>query len=1264
MTTYDPIWNNLSDFWGRLPSTDKELIEGLWSAYIDGLNAEYTQIYQIDASKSLQTCPVFHKYRWLALDLSEKNLNRLHRESGIPETSDSNLNIVHKHFRITPIDSRRSYLLPFDLSPELTEVYAAYYGASQRGDKLYFGVDYDINGRSITFSNSLPLNMIPEMRIAFNQTNQEIQWQWDRYQEYTSSSKSLFNIGASTLIDSDLGALVFVNGRWMPPDTYVLESGNSILLNDPVSNALVSIHWPYVNEVSASLTERHRHRRQEFSFNESAIGGSGSSGVALGVTISDPPDVMSSIPSDSPEFMMRVFVNGKLLPFDRWEFNQSSGLVSFNPAISWSDDESVNILVEFSDIKNDQSIPRHGHRYIHFMNIETEIEFERFDDGGFFDDGGVFDDGSSQNSLNLEIDISGMSNMRVYLQSRLLKLGLDYFIRDDNRTLFFSSDIDGRMVKIEYDRDGRQFVYGIDSRESRFSSRRIRKANMMLFYDEDASYRKEYSVDADGEYVLDSVNAARLASEDTYCHSIPVIQSSVDNPELVFTEGVHYELVDGAIASDVELPEFCWCPVVHMDEQALAKNFGVLVDYIRDGSSNSYKQELMAFWNGLLNGPIIRNIEWTVSMFLGVPFFQGDGKVVSVSSRTLHNRVNTSTGDTYIVDRSQNIQNRVGDRIFVGQSVSRSSDRNVFISMESSGSIDTTRIRSPGIESIVKPGDSLFIDSGMASGSYIVKYMEDNAILLDRPLSGSIGLIQEDVFDGTVQNSSITTRINYTKFPVIEAGSYIHIENRGTYIVKSVGNSSIELNETAPQVTSGLKFWIWFPVNIFVIQNDVNPVAVRTSVITSITRVSEWVIRTDFGQTISLPDGVLPSVSQGDSVERFQPASRQVAFYDDTERPNWYLSNRSFSFDDMEERSSTARERVVIEYPSATISNGAISGPQWISEGVRNGNVIRLLSGINTTGFDFLVTRVNNSYLWTESELLDDSNVQVQVVELVESDSDEVNRTVYPGSLTQTQASRSASASASRIQVDDASSFPDQGVIYVRDGSEGIEFIKYESIVDNTFINCSRSFYRTNDRHNAINISTGDDVTLYQIISDFPIREVFTSGVSSLSNLNSSAAISENAKILYDFIKQHSCVLEILAGAQIDGSDMHRISSFMNRIVNSSSHWFSEINKSIVDIDFSNESETITSGDLVFHSSDFMFNGSANGELWEIDETPLNTSLFNASLVVTEGVNAGIYTILSYQSNALVIGESNFINPSPGQTPARCYISINENGHD
>lgn len=1282
MNNTDLIWRNLSDFWARIPDADRLMIETIWEGWMESFDSEYSNLYQYDLAKTLETCPVFSKYRWCLLDLSKKNLAKIkdyitnlrspsiitdNKKSAINDVLKVSNHVDHRHFYFKPNKFKREISIPFNIEPALIEAYRL------TGKELMFGPDYTVDVNKIKLGPTILDGDEVCFFIGINETNLDENYLWNRYSEYANNKSDFI------LPFNYTNIMVFVDNQYIDQSDLTFDTVNKVHINYPVTGLVEFIEFN--KDPKAEFSQFHRHVKQVFIFNPDGISNVGTYGSVSEIILNPPQSIIPDIRYSGPESKIKVFVRGEF--FSDWTYETSTGKIIFNSPILWNPNQFTPITVEFTEIQLDQYEIGHIHAIRQDIGVIPLMTSDVFDDSGRFDDNGYFDSSSDINQYTLDFLIDEINSLKIFLNGKLLTNQYDYILLNDKRTLSFNFDIKNGFFRFEYQRKSGRFSYGASDLDG-LNEDQIRKANMLLFYNEDKELMAEFDVNSLEEDTKAS-EAYKLAGQDIYCQSIPVIQNRVDNPDIIYNEkspGIKgsYSIVNGGLMSDVKMSDYMWCPVVYFDESLLAKNFGVLVDYAKTNSSEAYKQALIALWSGLWNGPIIENIEWVISMFFNVPYIPEDGIIKSIENTLLYTEIVTDS-DKYQLGGITTL--KVGDKVFYGQSLENKSKISSETSFSSFGENGSTRITIPGITSFSKISDLIVISNGNASGIYSINRLEENSLIVTRPLTGSVGLIQEDKFDNTAIITSST--IYWPQFSNnIEIGSYIYLPDEyETYEIVDFSNKTITINHPI----NSSKFIIYNKTNYSIVEANSYPFAKRNSIVREINKVTVNTVTVN-NLSVDVPGIFDIDVTVGQKVRKYQPTSRQVSVYDDELRKDW-LYNKNSAFN--EEFASGGNDYTEQILQSVCDINGS-----WLTDNnrellglVRIGDLVSIASGLNTINYQYKVKLVKNNKLLLSNKLVNDTNVSYSIERFHKfRNPEESPKQTSVSNYVAVKLTDDITSSTINIVVDDASSLPISGVVK----SKNNEFIKYEIKVGNELRNCTRSF----NENIATSLIAGDELKLiFEFESKF-IREVFYSGVKSISNINTNALITEKHKDIYNIIKANTTIVELFANSGINQPDLVNISNFLRKILPASSFWFLDLNKGITDVDIRDPEETITlarkhftynilSETAIINGNEIIISSAINvnigdyvlsndyAKIIDIDQNTLIvdkiltstnitifsnysvgkckeyeiTSKFNldplikdgCTLTILHGINTGVYTINSVSGNIITVNE-------------------------
>ena len=1187
----DLIWRYLPNFWDRLPQEQREFIEGLWTAYMRVLDADYALLYQRDQSKALATCPVFIKYRWLLLDLSASNLANI-ASAGANIRNTNNLttttftssinqafatenNIIHKHFKIIPRTFRSTITLPFALEANLVELYRLFDGILQNGTELMYGSQYTIHGNQLILDPSIPNTTVVQGYIGVDLTGLSPQANFFRT-SFQATNQRTFILPA---VYETGNIMMFVNGLYLDQSEYSQSSGNTIIANLP-ETGLVEFVW-FTHADSFTFTERHVHQRQQYLFNNAAFSGTGTAGQFSTLPITDGITCPPTVRINGPESELRIWVGGKLIPDNMYTYNVVTSSIQFVNPYSWTSDTFVPVIVEWTNIQFISNYPQHFHLTNQQSNVTVPANISFFDDGGRFDDGGTFDTTDQQNVVTTGFLIAEADDLRVFFNGVLQLINYNFALSSDGTQLLFNFNIAGGTIRIEYERISRQYVYGLTDL-SGLTTQQLQQTNMLLFYNEDIKLINQYSVNALGQ-TLTALEAYTLASQDVALASIPQLQDRIDGSTFTYFNETDYDIVDGAILSDHPLPDKVWCPVVEIDENTLAKNFGVVVNFPQVGSTPQYKAALQALWRGYWSGPNILDIEETVSMFLGIPFFNTNSTVSAVTQVLSQTNLITSS-ETITLDDGLSTQLQVGDIVFPGQSALFKSRFSTIAGQNTVGVFGQTSISDAILPTQAQIGDLLSIVGFNAEGGYSISNISDGLLTISTPLTGSIGLIQSAVFDATVLSNIITRTISWPKFASnIEVGSQIFISTKGLFTVASISGATLTLN-IAVSGLNGLSFVIWNPAQISILRTDALPLVTKFGTVTAINQIFNTEILTQDGNTYSLPPALPPAVKQGDVVTQYQPLSAQVAVYDDHDRPNWLFSNNAaFAVANTEVQD---QQIIVVNSNTGAVSANGFSFTDSATNFIGTvsvGDQLFIMSGLNAATLPYTVRIVSTHTLILKQNVVVDPNpIRYSVSHTVKSiEIPNTQRVSVAAPVTVTLTS-DATASANILIVNDASQLPPQGVLRVIKG-HFTELILYKEIVGNTIRQCIRSWNEENQFQLAQSLTTGQQISLVWAFSSNTLREVFYAAIENVSTLNNTLDITNNATSLYNQIKPHTTIIELDANSFIANPDLSNITTFLDNIIPSSSHWFIDINSALSD------SDTIASTEKAFVSTHLNF---------------------------------------------------------------------------
>ena len=377
----------------------------------------------------------------------------------------------------------------------------------------------------------------------------------------------------------------------------------------------------------------------------------------------------------------------------------------------------------------------HLHFRCEGQTINPEEAFDVFDDAGEFDDEldpmGTFDTTGAVNRVSIPFPVD-LLGVRVFAGTsvggglRFLQPGVDYFATvTDGQTVFnFNFNISGMNIEVRYREDSAIYVAGLSDiagtsvAGTDFSSVGLLLDNNLqglitgfeteygqvknwpalveaarivaaggnpvfsLFYDEFPEY-EGLPIDSPRVPTLTANQARNIESAGTRLIAIPFLTDHVLYPTVRLESGVDYAVVDGEIRSfglNLAGPKYpgdlapgvWWCPLLVLDEELLAKSFGVLVGDIRE-SSNRYREALAANLLLRFSGPAVNPTRNAAAVLLGSRMFSQDSKILSadyeVFGQTL--TIEDEGGQRYEVydfGPDEDLP-EIGSPVYVGQSV-------------------------------------------------------------------------------------------------------------------------------------------------------------------------------------------------------------------------------------------------------------------------------------------------------------------------------------------------------------------------------------------------------------------------------------------------------------------------------------------------------------------------------------------------------------------------------------------------------------------
>lgn len=595
---------------------------------------------------------------------------------------------------------------------------------------------------------------------------------------------------------------------------------------------------------------------------------------------------------------LEVYIDGKIL--DRSEYAiRGDNRMYLRVPVSWTSDQFVAVDVRFS---NEYQVIQQvlGDQHVHYECIlaiaNPPQQFSTFDDGGDFDDGGILDDSVAINVVYVGDVLAELSTLEVFLDGDYLQKNIDYVAVKDPDTgrirISFTMPIQGRSIIVTYRREVRTFIYGDFATSSlgsgvtggnrstlsglltdvqgliasfgqqyKFNAQNVGRLVeaaqvaaaggnpfLTLFFDEYEEYI-DGPVDAPNQPIT-SFDARNLESANTQLISIPFLTDHVANPTVRLREGQEYDIIDGKLLSSVDLlaprgpddeaPGVWWCPVVFLDEQFLARNFGALLGDIRP-SSQSYQQQLQANFNLRYHGPVIQNIEWDLAIMLGSKSFQQDGVVLSTNEELIG--YNITVGN----DSAQQVE---------------------FIP-------STSEPLSVGTE--VVPTQSLTVPPIFDGTLNSLRSATGPQLVVDQAIRG---IRAGDVIRLTIFNPNDSSNT-----PIPFASKIKSVNVSLDYLIPRTTITMTESPRYTPAEESSM----------LILRQSGPPYSTLNGTVLSVDEVRRYIVRTD-QEVFELQPGIRPEQRAGQRVYRGEPLFPSYAIvYDDIRRPNWhYLTPDQF----------------------------------------------------------------------------------------------------------------------------------------------------------------------------------------------------------------------------------------------------------------------------------------------------------------------------------------------------------------------------------
>ena len=362
---------------------------------------------------------------------------------------------------------------------------------------------------------------------------------------------------------------------------------------------------------------------------------------------------------------VQVFQDGALLEPELYRYVAATNTVHFRQPIVVTSQVPVTLRFRGTTEQvsaNTTAAPYHVHHSCGTSTLTASQTVEFFDDGGTFDDeaevgelNSRFDLATSVSQVLLPLDVDAAS-LIMYLGGKALVHGVDYAESTDASgiKIVFVGRPDSSELAVTYNKDSRLYTYGrrdlvgsygyavlpdnlqglltafqqqrgttLTSLETMIEAAHIAAAGgnplLALFYDEFPAY-STLPINVSGLTQNAAVTRV-IESFDTELSDIPYLVDHVLAPTKRLQAGIDYTVADGEIQSSVDLTTgVWWCPLVVLDEQVLAKNFGSVLGDVRD-SSALYRDALLANIMLRFGGPTYRAISAAVAAHLGSRIF-------------------------------------------------------------------------------------------------------------------------------------------------------------------------------------------------------------------------------------------------------------------------------------------------------------------------------------------------------------------------------------------------------------------------------------------------------------------------------------------------------------------------------------------------------------------------------------------------------------------------------------------------------------------
>lgn len=517
------IWSNLSAFWtqGYDPS-DLDALSGLYEAMFQVLDAEYVRLFEINASKSLDACPVYSQRRWARLDLNRYNELKAFLQflrsglTGVSGEAPENTaqldcdNIPTRHAKhwhicfpyIIPVSGSNVLELSFPIgTTSLVQIYSSGVRLMPKLNETSTGWDFELlpDGKTLRFRAVQP-NQKLECVVAFDFGGEAFTgFRPIVYQVDTFLGPNVVKVPENLSTGLPVHVLVVRN----PPD----EGAGGLLSTNTLDFNTNRIFLRYTGDANAggvqhgslgkivlptnfslspgdvvfvfalepgSFDTVHSHKRSSALLTSADL-------ESGGVITSFTPD--ASIPIglfDSVDFfgqILQIFVGGLLLDHSDYRYEQGSNTFFFRNPFSIASGETLKVDVLFTEEARaniEELAVFHIHQQCFKGFIETAKEFATFDDEDLsplpeLDDEDVtanatFDDFISISEIFLvDVDIDP-ETIEVYIAGELFRVDVDYTVFTEGRRtrIVFSGAIDGKNVLVTFRRESLIFVFGLD----------------------------------------------------------------------------------------------------------------------------------------------------------------------------------------------------------------------------------------------------------------------------------------------------------------------------------------------------------------------------------------------------------------------------------------------------------------------------------------------------------------------------------------------------------------------------------------------------------------------------------------------------------------------------------------------------------------------------------------------------------------------------------------------------------------------------------